>query len=257
MRRKDLTEAQWIAHKKLCKKRASAKWYVKKRSKELEELQQQKAMQREQERLKEAGMVPEWTPEQRREWRCQLLYRTGWPVRPPTVSTTQWLSIIEHADRQWQTMKQHEFAQHKDPELMQRMARHLLVQELLAQRQKQQAAQPQEEEGEEPQEEEEEQHPPPAYAAGPPPEGWRFTPSAGLWVCSALGLVFLRLSLDGALHLWPQVCAWWQQNMPAMNHNRLHPEQSHWEQTDPRNHMAPIQTPIIQDPSILQIIAGK
>ena len=255
LRRRDVTEEEWTAHKKLCKKRASAKWYLKKRAKELDEIAQQKEMERQQRREKESGTVPQWTQEERLEWRCNLLYRTGWPKRPGHVPPDAWVNLVNKADASWQVMRQHEFAQNRDPVRLERMAKHLLVQELL---QTYQHHQP----GSSPEVDVKEAAVVPLDRS-PPADGWRFTPRHGLWVCSALGLVFMRLYMDNSLSLWPDVCRWWQQNntayehIPNMNHNTLQSQQSHWEQTDVRNHMAPIQTPIIQDPAILQLISGK
>lgn len=79
----------WIRHRKLCKKRASAKWYVKKKQAEIQE--QREHRQRLAEAFLDRQTQPLFTLEQSTYHRCFFAYyHFGYPMRPPSVSLYLW-----------------------------------------------------------------------------------------------------------------------------------------------------------------------
>lgn len=250
MRRKEVTPEEWIKHKKLCKKRASAKWYLKKRAKELEIRDQQDAQRKKQQRHMEEGTHPDWTDEQRLVWRCDLYRRIGWPARPSHIPPQDWIHLVEVATKSFQHMTQHEYANIPGTDKTKRDAliKGMLMAELVRGYDThglstvQQAAEPV------------------MSRVDPPPVGSAFRPVFP-WLCSALGLVFVRLALQGKLHLWPLWLQSTGESWPSHNpqHNQMihQPIQSDCEQVLSRNKMAPIQMPTVQDIQQLYLIAGK
>lgn len=260
MRRKDVDEATWIQHKKLCKKRASAKWYLKRRQTELEQKEKEEKEKRQEEAYLRNGNHPNWSTLQREEWQCALEHRIGWPARPDHIPPNHWLRLVALARRSLDQVLQHEWAASDDPKRHETLCRGLILTELRRAYEK----------AEGDIDRVEAQCRPPAETNAsiessdplpPPPLGWDFRPTVLPFVASAVGLLFVRLVMDGQRHTWPQVLRYVWPYMVNTTDNAdqsIHqPIQSHWEQTEPWNQMAPIHTPIIQDSTQLFLIAGN
>lgn len=251
LRRKDVDEATWIKHKKLCKKRASAKWYLKKRQRELEALYEEEQKRKTEEAHLRNGDHPLWTPLQKMEWQCALEHKVGWPARPDTIPPEHWLTLVAIARASLDHMMQHEWQETPDPERQKALCRGLLMAELrktyflldgdieaLKNRvTSPPVLQPQTQ----------------LDAVAEPPQSRSWFPIFG----SALGLAFVRLVMNAQTELWPALLSCITNNQVISDHNMLHSAQSHCEHLDSRNHMAPIQTPTAQDNNKLFIIAGK
>jgi hypothetical protein len=79
----------WIRHRKLCKKRASAKWYVKKKEAEIQE--QREHRRRLAEQLQHKQRLPLFSLEQLTYNRCSFAHLYfGYPMCPPDVSIWLW-----------------------------------------------------------------------------------------------------------------------------------------------------------------------
>jgi hypothetical protein len=98
MKQKNVTPEEWVRHRKLRKKLASAKWYAKKKKKEIEEentLRLELEFQRaEKERLKEGWI---WEDPRDRAYARAVadhLYR-GYPVRPEHVDPLEWSAMAD------------------------------------------------------------------------------------------------------------------------------------------------------------------
>lgn len=80
----------WVRHRKLCKKRASAKWYAKKKQREIEE-QNTHRQQLEHEYQLRTFYQPVFTPQERAYHRVVLAHlRFGYPPRPDSVPVSCW-----------------------------------------------------------------------------------------------------------------------------------------------------------------------
>jgi hypothetical protein len=261
MRRKDVDEATWIKHKKLCKKRASAKWYLKRRQAELEQKEKEEHERRQQEAYVRNGNHPDWTPLQRDEWQCALEHRIGWPARPNHIPPNHWLRLVALARRSLDRVLQHEWAASSDPQQHEKICRGLILTELRRAYEKAEGnielvegqttcAPPTED-------------PRPIHElpSSPPPVGWDFRPNVLPFVASAVGLLFVRVVMAGQRHAWPQILQYvWPYMVNAEERaaqSTHQPKQSHWEQVEPWNQMAPIHTPTIQDNTQLFLIAGN
>lgn len=79
----------WIRHRKLCKKRASAKWYLKKKQREIQE--QNQARQQLEAEYQQRLQRPRFSLLDQCYHRAVLAHRCfGYPVRPDTVSVWLW-----------------------------------------------------------------------------------------------------------------------------------------------------------------------
>jgi hypothetical protein len=266
MRRKDVDEATWIKHKKLCKKRASAKWYLKRRQAELEEKDKEDKQKRQEESYIRNGNHPEWSTVQRQEWQCALEHRVGWPPRPDHIPPDHWLRLVALARRSLERVLQHEWASSDDPQKHEGLCRGLILTEL---------RRAYEEANGDIVQIETKCHissdstptnrppsdPPLLEPLPPPPVGWDFRPNAMPFVASAVGLLFVRVVMSGQRKNWPQVLQYvWPYMVNAEERaaqSTDQPKQSHWEQVEPWNQMAPIHTPNIQDSTQLFLIAGN
>lgn len=272
MRRKDVDEATWIKHKKLCKKRASAKWYLKRRQAELEQKEKEEQEKRQQEAYVRNGNHPDWTPLQRDEWQCALEHRIGWPARPNHIPPNHWLRLVALARRSLGQVLQHEWAASSDPEQHEKICRGLILTELRRTYEKAEGNIELVESQCTPPTEDPCDHddidvdgspspPPSKQPLPPPPIGWDFRPNVLPFVASAVGLLFVRVVMDGQRHAWPQILQYvWPHMVNAEERaaqSNDQPRQSHWEQVEPWNQMAPIQTPNIQDITQLFLIAGN
>lgn len=99
LRRKDLSPEQWIAHKKLRKKIASAKWYANKQAvivaKRERRLAKRKDMLDRRNPLSDKYQPNEY---ERLDVQCRMEHNlNGWPMRNPAIEPAQWLQILELA----------------------------------------------------------------------------------------------------------------------------------------------------------------
>lgn len=99
LRRKDLTPEEWIAHKKLRKKIASAKWYANKQAvvvaKRERRLAKRKDMLDRRNPLSDKYQPTEY---ERLDVQCRMEHNlNGWPMRNPAIEPAQWLQILELA----------------------------------------------------------------------------------------------------------------------------------------------------------------
>lgn len=106
LKKKDTPPEVWIAHRKLRKKIASAKWYAKKRKAELAEQDQFRAecelrlQQRKAERI--------WSPHMFNEWRCVTSYMFhGFPMKPKYIATSQWCEMMDIVQQRMSMMEEH------------------------------------------------------------------------------------------------------------------------------------------------------
>lgn len=99
LKKKDTPSEVWIAHRKLRKKIASAKWYAKKRHTELQE--QAEFRKKCEAQFQEKKKQRIWSEEQFFEWRCVTSHMVhGWPARPcnsnDTIVTAQdWCRLMD------------------------------------------------------------------------------------------------------------------------------------------------------------------
>lgn len=102
VKRKDVTPEEWIRHRKLRKKIASAKWYAKKKKKEINEENNLRELLRDQ--LEEARRQRNFciweTPEARAYARAVVdhAYR-GYPVRPADLHPCSWSAMADVVER--------------------------------------------------------------------------------------------------------------------------------------------------------------
>lgn len=101
LRKTETTPEEWQAHRKLRKKIASAKWYAKKKKREIAEENQLRHQ------LEEAYQATKpvylWTPLQRAYWRCALDHHVrGYPVRPDSVEPFTWCRWVDEVEAQIQ-----------------------------------------------------------------------------------------------------------------------------------------------------------
>lgn len=83
----------WLAHRKLRKKIASAKWYAKKKKREIREQNQRRKELEAEYQAKQAALPWIWTsPLQRAYWRCVVEHHVrGYPPRPTDMDPHTWL----------------------------------------------------------------------------------------------------------------------------------------------------------------------
>lgn len=94
----------WIRHRKLCKKRASAKWYLKKKQREIRE---QNDLRRELEREYQIRCQrPMWSPEEMAHHRCFLAHHLyGYPRRPDEVPVFVWDAWKDHTEQRLERLE--------------------------------------------------------------------------------------------------------------------------------------------------------
>lgn len=101
LRKADTTPEEWQAHRKLRKKIASAKWYAKKKKREIQEENQLR--QKLEEEYQATKPVYLWTPLQRAYWRCALDHHVrGYPIRPDSVEPVMWCRWVDEVEAQIQ-----------------------------------------------------------------------------------------------------------------------------------------------------------
>lgn len=96
LKKKETPPDVWVAHRKLRKKIASAKWYAKKKLVELQE--QQLIRDKCEAAFQEKKKLPIWSEQQRLEWRCVTAHMFhGWPPRPHTsdISAATWCTWMD------------------------------------------------------------------------------------------------------------------------------------------------------------------
>ena len=100
----------WLAHRKERKKIASARWYAKKKRREIREenaLRQTLEMQYQAQRASQPPYVFWRTPEDRWYWQSLLDHAVrGYPVRPDSVPAEQWCTWTSTVESQLQSTRQ-------------------------------------------------------------------------------------------------------------------------------------------------------
>lgn len=97
MKKKETPVDVWIVHRKLRKKIASARWYLKKKKGELQ-IQRQRRHTFEQEWKNQMSKAI-WTVEQFSEWRCVCMHMFhDWPACPGTVNAIDWCKLMDLAE---------------------------------------------------------------------------------------------------------------------------------------------------------------
>ena len=95
VRRKNVTEEEWIAHRKYRKKIASAKWYATKKEEEIKEENQLRKQ------LYKSILAPRatqrlWTETQHAEYQAVIAFhKLGYPSRPDDVCALQWKAWLD------------------------------------------------------------------------------------------------------------------------------------------------------------------
>ena len=95
-----MTREEWIRHRKLRKKIASAKWYAHKKQRELSE--QKADRQRLEELITRRQQAYAWpNPTHRAEWYAVVAHLClGYPVRPSGTDAEQWRRWVERVERE-------------------------------------------------------------------------------------------------------------------------------------------------------------
>lgn len=89
---------EWIKHRKLRKKIASARWYLKKKQLERTDNWNREQYLRAQNRKLCDGSCPIWTPEQMAQWRCVTSFMFhGWPKCPAACTPVHWCELMDIA----------------------------------------------------------------------------------------------------------------------------------------------------------------
>lgn len=97
MKKRETSPSTWAAHRKARKKIASAKWYAKKKKKEIKE----QNMKRKElnNKIQEKMCQRIWTEQQYWEWRSVLAYHAHWwPMRPHDIPARDWCCLLDWAD---------------------------------------------------------------------------------------------------------------------------------------------------------------
>jgi hypothetical protein len=106
MRKSRTPPDEWIAHRKLRKKIASARWYLKKKQLERREEFDREQYLRAQNRKLCDGSCPIWTPEQLAQWRCTTSFMFhGWPKCPASCSPVHWCELMDIAQAAIQSVQ--------------------------------------------------------------------------------------------------------------------------------------------------------
>ncbi len=106
MKKKETAPDVWIAHRKERKKLASAKWYAKKKKKEIQSQRRKRAILHE--KFIKEQEKPIWTRTQYCEWRSVLAYHVHmWPVRPMDIPAEDWCSLLDLAQEAMQRVHIH------------------------------------------------------------------------------------------------------------------------------------------------------
>lgn len=97
---------EWIRHRKLRKKIASARWYLKKKRLERAENANREEYLRAQNRKLCDGSCPIWTPEQLAQWRCVTSFMFhGWPKCPASCTPSHWCELMDIAQTSIQSVQ--------------------------------------------------------------------------------------------------------------------------------------------------------
>lgn len=101
MRQTSVSPDEWIRHRKLRKKIASAKWYARRKQRELDE-QRDHRQRLHDEWLRQQQRVPyTWPdPDRRAEWHAVVAHHClGYPVRPYDVAPVRWRDMVDGIER--------------------------------------------------------------------------------------------------------------------------------------------------------------
>lgn len=101
MKKSSVSPEEWIRHRKLRKKIASAKWYAQKKQREIDEQNtHREQLEREHaHRQAESGHLIWPDPVRRAEWYGVVAHHShGYPVRPPEVDPLRWRTWVERIE---------------------------------------------------------------------------------------------------------------------------------------------------------------
>lgn len=100
MRQTSVSPEEWVRHRKLRKKIASAKWYARRKQREIDE--QNEHRRHLEERLVAHSGTFSWPdPERRAEWHAVVAHHClGYPPRDMAVSAVQWRAWVERIERE-------------------------------------------------------------------------------------------------------------------------------------------------------------
>lgn len=94
IRRKDCTREEWIRHRKLRKKIASAKWYAKKKKSIIQEENNLRRQLEEEYQERRRGFI--WSDTERAYWRAVVDHHyRGYPVRPQDLPIEDWIRLSD------------------------------------------------------------------------------------------------------------------------------------------------------------------
>ncbi len=196
MRQKQCTPEEWIKHRKLRKKIASAKWYAKKKKGIIEEENQLRKVLEEQ--YQEKRRQPIWDELNRAYWKCVTDYMVrGFPPRPDDFAVYDWVFITTIVEQFLDRLK-HENPWHGTIQwthIKERTFRQLCIREVRAEYEKQGRRKS-------------------AIASavqngrGITTSDWWHIASGGQWptMCSSVGLVFVQLHCIGRTDCWIDFC---------------------------------------------------
>lgn len=228
MRRDQVTAEVWIAHRKLRKKVASAKWYAQKKKREIKEERQ---LRHQLETAYQARLEREATERAQHE-RLQRAYRRavldhiyrGYPVRPDCIDPeiwSQWSDVVEtHLERAQRESNQLWNHVPWDDLTFLRTLRQMGMRELRSH-----------------------------YRSGCTPST---SSDASLWCCSLPGVIFAGLARHDrhGLH-WPWVARWmlqWHHTNHTTVHTPLHPFPVNMPPTQKPNQNIPGNIPRMTSP---------
>lgn len=101
LRKSETPTEVWQAHRKLRKKVASAKWYAKKKKREIRE--QNELRQKLEAEYQATRPTYLWTPRERAYWAAALHHHVrGYPVRPDDVEPETWCGWVDEVERRLQ-----------------------------------------------------------------------------------------------------------------------------------------------------------
>lgn len=197
----------WIAHRKARKKLASAKWYAKKKKREIQD--QNSKRQKLETEWQQRQQQPVWTPTQFCEWRCALEHHNrGWPVRPVDIPAEDWCKLLD--------LGYESLARVPDANVAEDFVlKQLCIRELLGHYRSHGLS-------------------PTMDRVHRTSEMARTTCNSSVWeraasalasgwfpmVCTHLGVLFLQLAALHQTHRWPDVCRYITQRRWTENNNR-------------------------------------
>lgn len=257
LKRQNMTTEEWVKHRKLRKKVASARWYVKKRIKESEVDSQKRSRCHKLETIYWENLYHHTLYFAERRAALDHLLR-GWPARPYHVPADVWCALMDLTE----TCMGRLVVRYPDPvfwtpNVIVHM-RKLCMGEWMKQLQNQRA---EVEAGDNQSSISWEIRPRQRVSENPSITGVSFAPSSSAsepqnkpypwysprsswlswssWACTGLGLVFCQLAVADRKHWWSRILAWFQKNQPNPNHTT----NVHTHGPIPPQHNPPAQNP--------------